>query len=103
MLCVTFYGLTVIELEKDCEFQELVCIYSVLDQRHIGSPWGSASKKHLDFVMMKLVTHSISTQESLGTEHALYSSCVYLWIQVDFLHASPMGTLNSLFFCRILN
>lgn len=43
MRCVTFCGLTVIELELDCEFQELVCIYSVMDQRHFGSPWGAAS------------------------------------------------------------
>lgn len=42
MCCVTFCGLTVIELELDCEFQELVCIYSVMDQRHPRSPWGAA-------------------------------------------------------------
>lgn len=43
MRCVTFCGLTVIELEPDCEFQELVCIYSVMDQKHFGSLWGAAS------------------------------------------------------------
>lgn len=43
MLCVTFCGLPVIELELDCEFQELVCIYSVMDQGHIDSPWGVSS------------------------------------------------------------
>lgn len=98
MLCVTFCGFTVIDLEVDCEFQELVCIYSAMDQRHIGSPWGAPTMNiNLGSIWvlwwLKLVTQSVSTQESLGMLHAQGSHFLCLYSPV-----SKIRTLNDLVF-----